>query len=170
MDVVSARYNVGKSLLERDELLREVFGTSVSDHSEPQNLEDARRKVLAMITQRQGQSVFRSELLVAYNARCAITGTTTIEALEAAHIKPYAGPHTNQVSNGLLLRADIHTLFDLGYLTISDELFVVVSNKLSDPYYQALHGKALSLPSNEGHRPNLSAIRWHRSNRLGQKL
>jgi putative restriction endonuclease len=168
IDVVSGRYSLGKSLLERDELLREVLGADKSDQSVPQNLVDARRKILATITQRQGQGPFRSDLLVAYRGSCAVTGTTAIEALEAAHIKPYAGPQTNQVNNGLLLRADIHTLFDLGLLTIGDDLSVVVSNKLSDSVYQALHGKLIALPTEENARPSLEAIRWHRSNRLGQ--
>ena len=168
IDVVSGRYSLGKGLLEREELLRDVLGPARADETAPQDLVDARRKILATITQRQGQGPFRSDLLVAYRGSCAVTGTTAIEALEAAHIKPYAGPQTNKVNNGLLLRADIHTLFDLGLLTIADDLSVIVSNKLADPVYQALHGKRITLPTEENARPSLDAIRWHRSNRLGQ--
>lgn len=77
---------------------------------------DARERVLGQIVRRRGQQEFREKLLVAYEGRCAITGCDAIEALEAAHIVPYLGTETNHVQNGLLLRADIHTLFDLGCL------------------------------------------------------
>lgn len=65
------------------------------------------------IAYRRGQSVFRRDLMYAYSSVCAVTGTTASDVLEAAHIYPYRGAHTNRVDNGLLLRADIHTLFDL---------------------------------------------------------
>ena len=63
---------------------------------------------------------FRDALIGAYAGRCAITGCSVLDILEAAHITPYLGPDTNHVTNGLLLRADLHTLFDTCLLYTSD--------------------------------------------------
>jgi putative restriction endonuclease len=95
--------------------LADVFGT---DLPPPISEEDARRRVARSIVARLGQPKFRSELFAAYGGRCAISGCNVRAVLEAAHIRPYLGTHTNSVSNGLLLRADLHTLFDLGLLKI----------------------------------------------------
>lgn len=79
---------------------------------------------------RLGQGAFRVLVTEAYGKRCAVTGEKTLPVLEAAHIKPYAcdGPH--RVQNGLLLRSDLHKLFDLGYVTVTPDLHVEVSSKL----------------------------------------
>jgi putative restriction endonuclease len=76
---------------------------------------------------RLGQGAFRVLVTDAYSRRCSITGEKTLPVLEAAHIKPYAesGPHF--ISNGILLRADMHKLFDGGYLTVTKDLKVEVS-------------------------------------------
>lgn len=78
--------------------------------------EDARQRELRAVFLRRGQEKFRKDLINAYKSRCAVTGCNIVEILEAAHIIPYRGEHTNRCNNGLLLRADIHTLFDLGLL------------------------------------------------------
>ena len=77
---------------------------------------------------RLGQGAFRVLVTDSYSRRCSITGEKTLPVLEAAHIKPYAesGPHF--ISNGILLRSDMHKLFDTGYLTITKDLVVEVSN------------------------------------------
>src|SRR5215211_3132406 len=66
---------------------------------------------------RLGQGAFRVLVTEAYTRRCAVTGERTLPALEAAHIQPFSklGPHLT--TNGLLLRSDLHKLFDLGYLS-----------------------------------------------------
>jgi hypothetical protein len=101
---------------------RELEQTRVKEEEEgafsPSDLEDARRRILAAIVLRQGQWGFRERLLAAYQRACAVTGCDVVEALEAAHIIAYLGPKTNYVTNGLLLRADIHTLFDLGLIAV----------------------------------------------------
>lgn len=71
---------------------------------------------------RLGQGAFRILVTDAYQRRCAVTGERTLPVLEAAHIKPYAESGPNMISNGLLLRSDLHTLFDHGYLTVTDEI------------------------------------------------
>ncbi len=71
------------------------------------------------------QARFREKLLDAYGARCAITGTAVASTLQAAHIVPYRGPQTNAVGNGILLRADIHNLFDMGLIQIEPTTYKI---------------------------------------------
>jgi predicted restriction endonuclease len=71
---------------------------------------------MRLIVECQGQPAFWDALLQAYERQCAITGCTVLQILEAAHIMPYMGKPTNRVDNGLLLRSDLHTLFDLGLI------------------------------------------------------
>jgi putative restriction endonuclease len=116
---------------------------------------------------RLGQGAFRILVTEAYHRKCAITGERTLPVLEAAHIQPYAeqGPHL--VSNGLLLRSDIHTLYDEGYLTVTDDLHVEVSRKIKEEFqngrdYYAYQGQRLvELPSVPDQRPSLTFLRWH---------
>lgn len=83
---------------------------------------------------------------MAYAGRCAITGCDVDAVLEAAHIYPYQGEDTNVVINGLLIRADLHTLFDLGWLTIDPEGYTVtVHPSLRNSDYGQWHGKPLRL-------------------------
>lgn len=116
---------------------------------------------------RLGQGAFRVLVTEAYSRRCAITGERTLPVLEAAHIQPYArqGPHL--VANGLLLREDLHTLFDDGYLTVTEELRVEVSRRIKEKYqngreYYRYHGAPLAVvPTSPENRPSTEFIRWH---------
>jgi predicted restriction endonuclease len=101
----------------------------------------------------------------AYEGKCAVTGCAIEPLLEAAHIHPYLGPHTNHVTNGLLLRADIHTLFDLGLLAVDAEHRVVGAEILLGSEYAAMIGQRLWLPSREADRPSSKALEWHRDHR-----
>jgi putative restriction endonuclease len=120
---------------------------------------------------RLGQGSFRVLVTDAYQRRCAVTGEKTLPVLEAAHIKPYAedGPH--RVTNGLLLRSDLHRLFDRGYVTVTPELRLEVSSKLKEHFsngkeYYAHHGKPLAvLPDNALLRPNAAFLLWHNKER-----
>lgn len=67
-------------------------------------------RVLRKIYLRRGQPAFRQRLLAAYDGRCVVTGCNVVEALEAAHITPYSADGEYATSNGMLMRADIHTL------------------------------------------------------------
>ncbi|QRD62796.1 HNH endonuclease (plasmid) [Xanthomonas citri pv. citri] len=113
------------------------------------------------VSERQGQWLFRAKLLDAYDKRCAISGCTAIEVLEAAHILPYRGEHTNRLDNGLLLRADIHTLFDYQLLWITPEHTVALAPSLLATDYAALQGKSLRLPSAAASRPNPGHLAEH---------
>jgi putative restriction endonuclease len=103
----------------------------------------------------------------AYERRCAITGERTLPVLEAAHIKPYSsgGPHEPQ--NGLLLRSDLHTLFDQGYMTVdAKQLKVIVSSRIREEFengrdYYHLHGRAIRLPQESDSLPSREYLTFH---------
>ncbi len=119
---------------------------------------------------RLGQGAFRVMVTEAYHRRCAISGEKTLPALDAAHIQPYSqqGPHNP--NNGLLLRQDIHTLFDRGYLTVSEDFHVEVSKRIKEDFgngreYYSFHGRQLLvLPESAKERPSSQFIRWHNEN------
>jgi putative restriction endonuclease len=118
---------------------------------------------MAQIVRRRGQPEFRCQLLAAYGGRCAISGCDAIEALEAAHITPFRGSDTNRTDNGILLRADLHTLFDLGLLAIhAAEYTLLLSPALTIGAYADLGGKKIRMP-NEAHlQPSAAALQAHR--------
>lgn len=123
-----------------------------------------------LIAPRLGQGGFRLVVTEAYHRRCAITGEKVVPVLDAAHIRPYAqeGPHV--VTNGVLLRQDLHTLFDRGYMTITDDHHLVVSRRIKEEFgngkhYYALHGQLLAtLPDNPNERPAAEFLHWHNEN------
>ena len=136
---------------------------SASQAFDPRNAIDARERILAQIVRRRGQREFREKLLAAYEGRCAITGCDLVEVLEAAHIVSYRGPDTNDVQNGLLLRADFHTLFDLGLIAVEPEsLKVVLAPSISGTSYRDFAGVRVRLPSNPCHRPSSAALNFHK--------
>ncbi|QIM48348.1 HNH endonuclease [Pusillimonas sp. DMV24BSW_D] len=131
---------------------------------DPINVNDARQRISTDIIRRRGQPTFRKALLVAYDNTCAVTGCNLSAVLEAAHIHPYKGDHTNVVSNGLLLRADIHTLFDLGLIAVDSETMTVrVSPELASTSYGKLDGASLRQPKEKSDRANPEVLDWHRS-------
>jgi putative restriction endonuclease len=118
------------------------------------------------ILPRLGQGSFRVVVTDAYERRCAITGERTLPALDAAHIKPYAAEGENRVSNGLLLRSDLHRLFDRGYLTVTPDLKVRVSGRIrrefeNGRHYYALDGGILRPPNRLEFAPDRAALEWH---------
>ena len=116
----------------------------------PDNLVDARRRINSAIVARQGAGQFRINVLNAFQNRCAISDCDIVEALEAAHIVPYLGAATNLVSNSILLRADIHTLFDRNLLRINTStMTVMLAAILKKSSYADLEGLELRLPSGE---------------------
>lgn len=128
---------------------------------DPHSVEDGRKKIWAKIRRRQGQPAFRRKLLRAYGGRCAVTGCSVQNLLEAAHIRPYLGAQTNVTHNGLLLRADIHTLFDCGLLSVSLDGLVLLADELENTEYSKLAGKKIILPEAKKDRPHSKALRWH---------
>ncbi len=129
--------------------------------------EDERLRQQALLAVREGQGSFRVRVLSAYQWRCAVTGERSIPTLDAAHIQPYLGPASNHLQNGLTLRADIHRLFDTGYVTITPDYRFEVSRRLRDDFenggeYYRLRGSRLTvLPSDPRKQPNRQALDWH---------
>ena len=129
---------------------------------DPDSAKDAREKTLVSIRIRKGQPKFRKQLLKAFGEKCAITGCRAVEALEAAHILPYKGSEWNHASNGILLRADIHTLFDLGLIHVdSENLTVTLANDVIDPEYRSLHSMKVSEPKGGFSLESRDALRKH---------
>ncbi|TVL55353.1 hypothetical protein AYJ00_04750 [Shewanella algae] len=121
----------------------------------------ATAKRLQWIADRQGQPAFRQKLLEAYEGCCCLSGTAVPEALEAAHIIPFSERRANDICNGLLLRADLHTLFDLGLINICpDTRTVEVAEMLRETEYGKLAGKRLHEPLSPDARPSADALRW----------
>lgn len=134
----------------------------IEDYFSPENIKDARKRTLVSITCRQGQASFRRKLLAAYGNQCCITDCDVEMALEAAHIIPYRGFDTNHISNGLLLRGDIHTLFDLYQISINpDRGEVVINPNLANTYYACLASKTIREPNNKAFQPCKEALSWH---------
>jgi hypothetical protein len=123
---------------------------------------DQRQKAIAEVVRRRGQAKFRKALLAAYRGKCAITGCDAVEALEAAHISPYRGDYSDHVQNGLLLRADLHSLFDLGLISIDPRTMkVVIATELIGTTYGELVKSSLALPSDPKQKPSEKALAAH---------
>jgi putative restriction endonuclease len=123
-----------------------------------------------LVKLRLGQGAFRVLVTDAYGRKCAISGERTLPVLEAAHIKPYAKSGRHLISNALLLRSDIHKLFDTGYLTITPQLKVEVSKRIKEEfengkeYYRFHGGDLFNLPSNLINKPEKEFVEWHNEN------
>lgn len=126
----------------------------------PHDQEDARDRALRSVVERRGQAAFRRKLIEAFRGRCAISGCDVLAVLEAAHITPYLGPSTNDAGNGLLLRADLHTLWDLGLIAIEpDQMTVWISPTINDDMYRGYHGKEVIAPLPGYPQPSVGALR-----------
>ncbi|MGB3306371.1 MAG: HNH endonuclease [Thermomicrobiales bacterium] len=135
---------------------------SLGDPSfDPSDLADGREQTLRAMAVRRGQASFRASLIRAYAGRCAVTGCSVTHVLEAAHIIPYRGVHTNHVTNGLLLRSDIHSLFDLGVISIDEQGLIRIAEALHDSEYAIYEGQPLTLPGDPDRRPNREALQMH---------
>jgi hypothetical protein len=127
---------------------------------DPENIGDARNRVLRTIRERRGQQRFRDDLLSIYGRRCAITDCDIVDVLEAAHVTPYLGTATNHVTNGLLLRADLHTLLDCGLLSVDPETRRVILAPAiqTSGDYKDLHGRRLREPIPSSAAPSTKAL------------
>lgn len=128
--------------------------------------ERARYGAGMVIQPRLGQGAFRVVVTDAYGRACAVTGEHSLPVLEAAHIRAYASEGPHDVRNGLLLRADLHRLFDRGYVTVTAERRLEVSQRLRDDYqnghtYYPLHGQPVRVPDSDRARPSSEFLRWH---------
>lgn len=114
------------------------------------------------VVDRQGQQVFRVQVLQAYGNMCAVTNERCEAVVEAAHIQPYINRQSNDVRNGIALRSDLHALFDAGLITIDEGYRLRVSKLLQSPTYQALNRRQIGLPNKLERRPSTDALEYHR--------
>ena len=122
-----------------------------------------------LVRPRLGQGTFRVAVTGAYGGACAVSREHSLPVLEAAHIRPYGEDGSHDVPNGLLLRADIHRLFDAGYVTVTPDHRFVVSRRLAQEWengkaYYAMEGREIAVPRRVPDRPNPSLLRWHNEN------
>ena len=123
---------------------------------------DERRVATVRQVRREQQGRFRDELLKAYAGRCAISGTNVPEVLQAAHINPYRGRRSQIVSNGILLRADLHLLYDAHLISVEpDSLEVAMGERLSNTTYLQYNARKLYRPTKEALAPNRDLLAVH---------
>ena len=130
--------------------------------SKENSIIEARRRVMREISVRRGQTRFRTRLIRRYGVRCQISGCQFSGLIEAAHIRPYAASEDNSARNGLLLRSDLHTLFDLGLLGIEPtSLRVMLHPILETAGYAEFHGHILFVNGSSGPSPEAVEERWN---------
>lgn len=163
-------YNLG--LIKKSDYLQtnDYLNSTINEHEiEYFNLDeikDERKKVAAEIYVRRGQKTFRKKLLDTYKRKCVVTECEIEEMLEAAHIYGFKGVDTDKIPNGILLRSDIHTLFDLGLITINHENYLIqVSSKIMiDEYYSKLNNRKINLPERIEDYPHQDSLKYHFEN------
>lgn len=119
-----------------------------------------------LVSPRLGQGTFRVAVIDAYDRACAVTMEHSLPALEASHIRPYGEGGAHAVTNGILMRSDLHRLFDTGYVTVTPDHRFEVSRRLRDDYengrsYYPLHGRRIHVPGRPEDLPDQGALAWH---------
>lgn len=124
--------------------------------------EDERARALVAQVRRERQGAFREMVLDAYDGACAVTGVDVAETLQAAHIDPYRGRSSQVVANGLLLRSDIHLLYDAHLLTVTPgSREVLLSDRLRDSVYNRLVGRRIAIPADPRLQPSDRLLAMH---------
>ena len=167
--VVGRRYDTSET--EGARLWDAVIERAALPGSAEHHLSIDRYGTPTLVRPRLGQGAFRVLVTDAYERRCAVSGERTLPILDAAHIRSYADGGSHEGSNGLLMRTDIHKLFDLGYVTVDEDQRFVVSHRLkadfdNGKHYYELHGGEVRAPRSPNARPSPDALRWHRENRF----
>lgn len=173
MNIVTGKtYDTGKPVGKRlwDQVAQHLAQLSSSEEVFLSAIDEAERYGREYLRRsRLGQGAFRVLVTGAYRRQCAITGEKTLPVLEAAHIKPFASDGPNRIENGLLLRSDMHILFDLGYITVTPDYRVEVSEKIRERFengkhYYMFHEKPLAiLPQAGDEQPSRDFLAWHNS-------
>ena len=138
---------------------------------EPLSVDGPTRGLPRLVVPRVGQDAFKSLVLTSYGRRCAITGNRVAPVLQAAHIRPIANEGQHRVDNGLLLRSDVHILFDRGYLGLDEKHRLHVSRHLRDDYgngdeFYSLAGRPIAVPQRKADRPHRDVVAWHMDQRF----
>ncbi|MBK6939554.1 MAG: HNH endonuclease [Planctomycetes bacterium] len=119
-----------------------------------------------LVRPRLGQGLFKFEVRDAYRKSCAVTREHSEPVLEAAHIIPYSRGGAHRVDNGLLLRTDLHRLYDRGYVTVTPDHEFEVGDRLRREFdngrtYYALSGSRIAVPEDPRLHPNREHLDWH---------
>ncbi len=163
-------YNLGfiknSDYLQTNDYLNSTINEHEIEYFNIQNIIDDRKRIAIQIHARRGQRKFRKKLLDTYKKTCAVTNCKIEEMLEAAHIFSFKGTETDKIPNGILLRADIHTLFDLGLISINPKNYLIqVSDKIiTDEYYSILNNKKINLPTRAEDYPDINSLKYHFEN------
>jgi putative restriction endonuclease len=150
-----------------EELVQRMLGVTIEiDLSEPWHRSGPMFGDPRLTPYRLGQQAFQAVVLDAYDRRCAISGTRIRPVLQAAHIRPVAAGGEHRIDNGLLLRSDVHTMFDRGYLGVDPRYRLQVSPRLRDDFgngeqFYARAGEVIALPDRRGDRPQQEFLEWH---------
>ncbi|SMC95081.1 HNH endonuclease [Pedobacter nyackensis] len=144
-----------------DDALNMLDPSSLIERFHP--LKGQRENLFTQVNGRIGQERFKSAVLKAYNHRCCISGDPTPELLEASHIQSYLNINSNHIQNGILLRIDLHRLFDNGLLYIDEEYTIHISSVLKNDYYYSFCGKKINLPTNSKDYPSVEALKIKRN-------
>ena len=115
---------------------------------------------------RLGQGTFRVLVTDSYQRRCAVTGEKALPVLDAAHIRPVAEGGQHRLDNGLLLRTDVHRLYDKGYVSVTPDGRFLVSRRLKTDFdngepYMPFHDQKIWMPGDPASQPNREALEWH---------
>jgi putative restriction endonuclease len=149
-----------------DELWQSVLSRSPFTTSESEAMKTVQVGKPYLTYPRLGQGSFRLAVMDAYGRRCAVTREKALPVLQAAHIRPVEKGGLYEISNGLLLRSDVHTLFDRGYVTITPKHQLIVSKRLRDEFdngeeYLRLSKSDLLIPASETKQPSTQHLEWH---------
>jgi HNH endonuclease len=155
----------GREIWHRVEVLLRASAQAMQPMEEPQ----PRYGEPVAVLPRLGQGSFRLIVTDSYDRRCAFTNSPVLHVLEAAHIRPYSSGGTHVPSNGILLRQDLHTLFDRGYMTVTPSHQIEVSSRIREEFhngkeYYKLHGEIMRLPKYGERQPSPDMLRWHNEN------
>lgn len=157
------RYNDSDRDLVQNDIIEQLYNISLAKIQDFQLVsKQDKESFTSEITKREKQDQFRDKIKTIYKEKCAITGESTDEVLQAAHIQPYINQKSHHPQNGIYLRADIHHLFDKLLISIDKNYNILVSNSIDSTYYQQYSGKQICLPENIRYYPSEIALAKHR--------
>lgn len=148
------------------DIVHRLFGPAIEIESAPWHRDGPTYGDPRLSTPRLGQRAFQAVVMTAYHARCAVTGDRIRPVLQAAHIRPLPAGGEHRLDNGLLLRSDVHTLFDRGYLGIDGRHRLLVSPRLREDFdngeeFYARQTQTIELPERRADRPAREFVEWH---------
>jgi putative restriction endonuclease len=163
-------YDMGDSHVERyfADLMQLVLGKAIDiDFSQPWHAPGPVFGDPRLTPYRLAQQAFKAVVLSAYHGHCAVTGNKIRPVLQAAHIRPVTNGGENRLDNGMLLRSDVHTMFDNGYLAVDPrQNKLIVSPRLREDFgngaeFYSKAGQVIALPDRRVDQPNAEFLEWH---------